>query len=265
MVDRKQSIRKAQAFITANGQYIAIDGIWGRLTDGAFERSAPGVKAHVEKSVAEDGFSVASFREGLSKRAAQWSSDYVAVRDDAVARGMKGEELLNFLAIVKGESNFRTNAVESGAYRSPAHVRKAMGSNPNVKSLSDLAISQLLSGPAKLFFNAVYGGRLGNNANGDGWTYRGRGLIQLTWRGNYKEAAAALGRPDLLTNPDVLLTDKKLGFDVAHWYWSTRVAGRGLAGNIRTAIRAVKGSVNDNDIASKSQTIAALRRDPAIA
>ena len=44
--------------------------------------------------------------------------------------------------------------------------------------------------------NHVYAGRLGNGdeASGDGWRFRGRGLIQLTGRAEYSEFAEAIGK-----------------------------------------------------------------------
>lgn len=67
--------------------------------------------------------------------------------------------------------------------------------------------------------NVVYANRMGNGgeASGDGWKYRGRGPIQLTGKDNYTAFAAAVGRPDVLTNPDIVATE--LAFESALWFF----------------------------------------------
>lgn len=67
-----------------------------------------------------------------------------------------------------------------------------------------------------------YEGRkdLGNTQSGDGFRYRGRGLIQITGRANYRALGQALGadfevRPELLEQPDYA------ALSAAH-YWSSR-------------------------------------------
>jgi putative chitinase len=69
-----------------------------------------------------------------------------------------------------------------------------------------------------------YEGRaeLGNTHPGDGYRFRGRGLIQLTGRANYAKYGESLGT-DLTsgTNPD-RVAQPDLAVDAAGWYWGTR-------------------------------------------
>ena len=63
----------------------------------------------------------------------------------------------------------------------------------------------------------VYGGRMGNVRPGDGWRYRGRGLIMLTGAAGYAEAAEATGLP-LLSQPD-LAAEPEGAAAIACWWW----------------------------------------------
>lgn len=67
-----------------------------------------------------------------------------------------------------------------------------------------------------------YEGRadLGNTETGDGFLYRGRGLIQITGRANYTDAAADLGL-DLVRHPE-LAEQPEGAVLVALWYWKRR-------------------------------------------
>jgi putative chitinase len=68
--------------------------------------------------------------------------------------------------------------------------------------------------------NLIFANRLGNGneASGDGWRYRGRGLRMVTGRDNYKRLGDAI-HVDLEAFPD-LMSDPEIGLAVAAAYWS---------------------------------------------
>jgi putative chitinase len=55
----------------------------------------------------------------------------------------------------------------------------------------------------------VYADRMGNGneASKDGWTFRGRGALQLTGKSNYKAFSDYLKKPEIMTNPDLVATE----------------------------------------------------------
>lgn len=74
--------------------------------------------------------------------------------------------------------------------------------------------------------NRVYANRMGNGdeASGDGWKYRGRGLIQLTGKENYQKFGQENG-VDCVNNPDLIL-DPEWALTSACWYWKKRNINR---------------------------------------
>jgi putative chitinase len=71
----------------------------------------------------------------------------------------------------------------------------------------------------------AYEGRadLGNTQPGDGPLFKGRGLIQITGRNNYRAYGKARNR-DFITgdNPNLLASNPNLAADSAGWFWDTR-------------------------------------------
>lgn len=87
---------------------------------------------------------------------------------------------------------------------------------------------------------------LGNTVKGDGYRYRGRGLIQITGRANYASCGEALGL-DLINKPELLELPQHASMSAA-WFWSTRglntLADRGAFARIT---RRINGGLTGQD------------------
>lgn len=150
-----------------------------------------------------------------------------------------------FIAQIGTESGGFTSVKESLNYsvaglaifgsRLTAAQREQLGRRPGELALSpdrQMAIA-----------NLVYGGRYGNNLNGDGWKYRGRGLKQITFKSNYDACGKVLGL-DLISNPDLLLADENAARS-AGWFWKANSLNQYAdAEDIRELTRRINGGYN---------------------
>lgn len=86
----------------------------------------------------------------------------------------------------------------------------------------------------KAIASRVYANRMGNGPEetNDGWTYRGRGFIQLTGRDNYKLFDGVVN-DNITDNPD--LVANKYSLVSAAWFWNNKklndVADQGITEN----------------------------------
>lgn len=95
--------------------------------------------------------------------------------------------------------------------------------------------------------NRVYSDRLGNGseASGDGWRYRGRGLIQVTGKSNYQQCSLGLfGDERLLATPQQL-QEWHWAVESAGWYWSSRNVNALADGDdFERVTKAINGGLN---------------------
>jgi putative chitinase len=96
--------------------------------------------------------------------------------------------------------------------------------------------------------NEVYGGRMGNTGPSDGFTYRGRGLLQLTGKDSYQEATMTLraqnpATPDFVASPDAVFSAQWC-LAVAATEWSSKGCNAFAdQDDIRNVTRAINGGL----------------------
>ena len=120
--------------------------------------------------------------------------------------------LAAFIAQVGHESGQLTRLVENLNYSADS-LRKTWPSR------FDVELSTASARKPEQIANIAYGNRMGNTAPGDGWKYRGRGLIQITGKNNYRACGEALGL-DLTAQPELLEKPEHACMSAA-WFWAT--------------------------------------------
>lgn len=103
----------------------------------------------------------------------------------AATKGIKDKRILTaLLTVAQAESGLNPWKVESFNY-SLQRTKEIFPTK--LRGLSDSQITYLLKSHAE-FANYIYGGVFGNRKNtNDGYDFRGRGLTQVTYRGNYEK------------------------------------------------------------------------------
>lgn len=123
------------------------------------------------------------------------------------------ERIAGFLAQVGHESGGLRFTVENLNYRADALTRVWPSRFPP-------GVAESYAMQPERIANRAYADRMGNGneASGDGWKYRGRGLIQLTGKDSY--AAFSLeANNEALVKPD-LVAEVELAALSAGWFWS---------------------------------------------
>lgn len=151
-----------------------------------------------------------------------------------------------FIAQVGHESSGFSRIVESLNY-TPVALTTTFGTHRITKYQADM-LGRTPEHPAnqEAIANLVYGGdwgkkNLGNQNNGDGWKYRGRGLIQITGLSNYKSCGLALNL-DLIRSPE-LLQQSINAVRSAAWFYVSRGC-LSHSSDINKVTRIINGGLN---------------------
>jgi len=167
--------------------------------------------------------------------AAKWAEVFSAtIMSETFSRA---DEIDDFLGQILHESGMLDHVEENLNYSAGALMR-------TWPTRFDGDTSQSHARQPVKIANKVYGGRLGNNEPGDGWKYRGRGLLQVTGKDNYKAVGDVLGI-DLVNNPD-LLAQPEWALKSAIAWWNKNIPDA-IIGNTALVSKRVNGGTTGLD------------------
>lgn len=155
--------------------------------------------------------------------------------------------LAAWLATIAHESARLTAVVENLNYSAeglaatwPARYADMAG-EPN-------ALAQSIARKPAAIASLTYANRMGNGPSetGDGWIYRGRGLIQITGRDNYDRSGDELGL-DLILNPERLEEPYYAALSAAEWWHRHGCNVLADTGDMAAVTRKVNGGLTGLD------------------
>lgn len=176
--------------------------------------------------------------------------------------------IAHFLAQIGHESRF-TPIEENGNY-SPKRMREifgcrggpskydkqadecSLGTDARLRPKLWLEEARYAHNPANLLSYA-YASRFdnGDEASGDGYRYRGRGLIQLTFKANYQafterhNARNPDDPQDFVLEPDLLVTQRKYAIESAFFFWdTTKLNDEADKDDLEAVTRKINGGLN---------------------
>lgn len=145
--------------------------------------------------------------------------------------------LAHFFAQLEHESNLKP--ISENLNYSSSGLKRVFR-----KYFNDLQAIQYARNPERIA-NRVYANRMGNGneLSGDGWKYRGRGFIQITFYDNYKALTDDTGI-DYLNNPDLLLNEADSMIS-ALWFWKKNNLNKYAdQDNVKEITRRINGGYN---------------------
>lgn len=100
----------------------------------------------------------------------------------------------------------------------------------------------------KMIASIIYANRNGNGDinSGDGYRYRGRGLIQITGKANYEVLVKQLGA-DVVANPDLLLGYRFAAMSAAAWWKNHGLNELADSDDVTRITRVINGGTNGLD------------------
>lgn len=224
----KQAKRDIQKILADNRVYFgAIDGIFGNNSISAFNNLIPAPKV-TDKLL-----------KNIQRNCAVGFSGYINQYIGQFNIKTKAD-LCAFIANIIHESNGFNDLRENMKYSALNLV------DTFPKYFKDLATARsVIAQGTSAVADVVYGGRMGNNSKGDGFKYRGGGLLHLTGARNYLLASIGTGVDKLLSEKPELIIEPEHAIKTALWFWQgNRCSGHANYGDFNQACRVVNGGNN---------------------